>query len=92
MRRCIWPEIPLHVLQSFEQLFIEADCSDGGEVQVDVLIGLDSYWKFMKSGIVRNTGGLVAQESVFGWVLSGSLVDDGGGVPFCSITPIAIFQ
>ena len=48
------------------------DCSDGGEVQVDVLIGLDSYWKFMKSGI-----GLVAQESVFGWVLSGSLVDDG---------------
>ena len=72
------PDIPLHVLQSFEQLSIEADCSDGGEVQVDVLIGLDSYWKFMKSGIVRNTGGLVAQESVFGWVLSGSLVDDGG--------------
>ena len=72
------PDIPLHVLQSFEQLSIEADCSDGGEVQVDVLIGLDSYWTFMKSGIVRNTGGLVAQESVFGWVLSGSLVDDGG--------------
>ena len=72
------PDIPLHVLQSFEELSIEADCSDGGEVQVDVLIGLDSYWKFMKSGIVRNTGGLVAQESVFGWVLSGSLVDDGG--------------
>ena len=72
------PDIPLHVLQSFEGLSIEADCSDGGEVQVDVLIGLDSYWKFMKSGIVRNTGGLVAQESVFGWVLSGSLVDDGG--------------
>ena len=74
------PDIPLHVLQSFEQLSIEADCSDGGEVQVDVLIGLDAYWKFMKSGIVRNTGGLVAQESVFGWVLSGSLVDDGGSV------------
>ena len=72
------PDIPLHVLQSFEGLSIEADCSDGGEVQVDVLIGLDAYWKFMKSGIVGNTGGLVAQESVFGWVLSGSLVDDGG--------------
>ena len=42
------PDIPLHVLQSFEGLSIEADCSDGGEVQVDVLIGLDSYWKFMK--------------------------------------------
>ena len=67
------PDIPLHVLQSFEQLSIEADCSGGGEVQVDVLIGLDSYCKFMKSGIVRNTGGLVAEESVFGWVLSGSL-------------------
>ena len=72
------PDIPLHVLQSFEQLSIEAVCSDGGEVQVDVLFGLDSYWTFVKSGIVRNTGGLVAQESVFGWVLSGSLVDDGG--------------
>ena len=72
------PDIPLHVLQSFEELSIEAVCSDCGEVQVDVLIGLDSYWKFMKSGIIRNTGGLVAQESVFGWVLSGSLVDDGG--------------
>ena len=72
------PDIPLHVLQSFEGLSIEADCSDGGEVHVDVLIGLDSYWKSMKSGIVRNTGGLVAKESVFGWVMSGSLVDDGG--------------
>ena len=72
------PDIPLHVLQSFEELSIEAVCYDGGEVQVDVLIGLDSYWKCMKSGIVRNTGGLVAQESVFGWVLSGSLVGDGG--------------
>ena len=78
------PDIPLHVLQSFEGLSFEADCSDGGEVQVDVLIGLDAYWKFMKSGIVRNTGGLVAQESVFGWVLSGSLVDDGGSLSVVS--------
>ena len=37
------PDIPLHVLQSFEGLSIEADCSDGGEVQVDVLIGLTEY-------------------------------------------------
>ena len=73
------PDIPLHVLQSFEELSIEADCSDGGEVQIDVLIGLDAYWKFMKAGIVRGPEGLVAQESVFGWVLSGSLLDGGGG-------------
>ena len=58
------PDIPLHVLQSFEE---------------DVLIGLDAYWKFMKAGIVRGPEGLVAQESVFGWVLSGSLLDEGGG-------------
>ena len=45
----------------------------------------------MKSGIVRNTRGLVAQESVVGWVMSGTLVDDGGGGPFCSLTPIAMF-
>ena len=72
------PDIPLHVLQSFEELSIEADCSDGGEVQIDVLIGLDAYWKFTNAGIVRGPEGLVAQESVFGWVLSGSLLDEGG--------------
>ena len=78
------PDIPLHVLQSFEDLSIEADCSDGGEVQIDVLIGLDAYWKFMKAGIVRGPEGLVAQESVFGWVLSGSLLDEGGSSPVVS--------
>ena len=37
-------------------------------VSIDILIGLDNYWRFIKSGIVHIAEGLVAQESVFGWV------------------------
>ena len=38
---------------------------------VDILVGLDAYWKFMVLSYVVQADGLVAQESVFGWVLSG---------------------
>ena len=85
------PDNPLHVLQSFEELSIEADYSDGIEVQIDVLIGLDAYWEFMKAGSVRSPMCLVAQESVFRWALSCSLLYDGG-VPSSSVTSIAMFQ
>ena len=70
------PEVPLHVLQSFEGLSLTVDRPGGDGNQIDILIGLDAYWKFMKAGIVRGPGGLVAQESVFGWVLSGSLYSE----------------
>ena len=47
------------------------NCVSGQQVTIDVLIGLDSYWSCMKPGLVR-AGNLVAQETVFGWVLSGT--------------------
>ena len=59
-------------------------------MQIDVLIGFDAYRKFMQAGIVRGPEGIVAQESVFGWVLSGSLLDEG--ITSSSVTSIVVFQ
>ena len=42
-------------------------------MKVDILIGLDVYWKFMTPEMVCLPDGLVAQRSLFGWVLSGPL-------------------
>ena len=68
------PEVPLHVLRSFGELSFDVDRPESGEVQIDILIGLDTYWRFMEADIVCGSGGLVAQDSVFGWILSGSLL------------------
>ena len=56
--------VPISLLQSLGKV--------EWAVSIDILIGLDNYWRFIKSGIVHIADGLVAQESVFGWVLSRS--------------------
>ena len=38
-----------------------------------MLIGLDHYWKIILSDIKGLCEGLVAQKSLFGWVISGVL-------------------
>ena len=63
--------IPDHVLKSFDQMQLADVYEESGPVQVDILIGLDSYWKLVKPGIVCLSEGLVAQETLFGWVVSG---------------------
>ena len=65
-----YPTISLEDMTSFSGLNL-TNCPDSGKkVDIDILIGLDSYWTFMKSGLVR-VGDLVAQETMFGWILSG---------------------
>ena len=59
-------ESSLHSFSSVKLL----NCFGETKISIDILIGLDSYWSFMKSGIIRSDG-LVAQETVFGWVVSG---------------------
>lgn len=44
---------------------------------VDLLIGQDYYWDLMKTEIKRISDSLVIQDSVFGWVLSGSISSKG---------------
>ena len=50
-----------------------ADPEMKGDINIDILIGLDLYWTLMQDKIFRDEkSGVVAQESVFGWVLSGA--------------------
>ena len=45
----------------------------GLEVKVDIRIGLDSYWKFVRPQIISSADGqLMAQCTVFGWMLYGN--------------------
>ena len=50
-----------------------ADCDEGplSDFKVDVLVGVDFYHNFFTGKVVRTIGGPTANESVFGWVLSG---------------------
>ena len=43
----------------------------GRSITVDILIGLYWYWPLIRDQKI-GSGGLVAQETVFGWILSGS--------------------
>lgn len=64
------PSISRKFMGSFSDLPL-TNCFEGTRVSVDILIGLDSYWSCMMPGCVR-AGNLVAQETLFGWVLSGT--------------------
>ena len=50
-----------------------------GEVKVDILVGQDFYWRLMTPERVSITPGLVAQRTIFGWVMSGLLPEDHSG-------------
>ena len=41
-----------------------------------MLIGLDVYWKCMTPQLVTLSDGLVAQKSLFGWIMSGLLSEN----------------
>lgn len=66
------PSIPDSVLAAFGNLELADRRSHDSELSVDILIGLDNYWDLMMTGCVRSDLGPVAQQTVFGWVLSGA--------------------
>ncbi|XP_075150480.1 uncharacterized protein LOC142224582 [Haematobia irritans] len=63
--------------------------------QVDILIGADVYPQVILDGIQRNVlGSLVAQNTIFGWVLTGQLDSEGSGltttVSFCTEVSLSL--
>ena len=51
-----------------------ADPSTGSsQVQPDILIGLDHYWKFVTGEMLHQGNGPVALHTTLGWVLSGPI-------------------
>ena len=65
------PSVPKSVLTSFGGDVEFVSVPAGEKVKVDILVGLDAYWKFMTNETKFLSQSLVAQKSVFGWVLSG---------------------
>ena len=65
------PSVPESVLSALGGDFEQVSVLQGQKVKVDVLIGLDAYWKLMTGEMKFLSQDLVAQKSVFGWVLSG---------------------
>ena len=79
------PCVPLESLKSFENLEFADQFFEGDELKIDILCGLDVFWTLMQADVSSSSEGLVAQNSVFGWVLSG--VCSGGSEksdPVCS--------
>lgn len=83
--------VPLDVIHGFGDKNWADDYSLNRKVSIDLLVGLDMYWKLMSGDVCKSPDvGLLAQESVFGWVLSGvysppenSLVNQTGCQLFC---------
>ena len=67
------PPVPPDLLQPFSHLQLAADCAPSDStLHIDLVVGQDQYWSLVRAGLVRS-GGLVAMETAFGWVLSGSV-------------------
>ena len=48
-------------------------CVVPGSLPVDILIGVDHFWKLITDKIVRLSSGVVIMSTLYGWVLSGEL-------------------
>ncbi|XP_063601659.1 uncharacterized protein LOC134777731 [Penaeus indicus] len=67
------PCIPSKLVDAFSDFQLADDYKNNSHLSIDILVGLDAYWGFMDPEIKPyQSNGLVAQKSVFGWVLSGS--------------------
>ena len=56
---------------------IMADGTEATDDDIDILIGADLYWKLVTGKTHLLPGGPIAVETIFGWVLSGELNDNG---------------
>ena len=68
----IRPSVPCELLSAFTSVQLADDYKNNRHMTVDILVGLDAYWRFVDPSKFHQVEGLVAQESVFGWLLSGS--------------------
>ena len=73
------PQVPAQLLETFSHLPLADSFSDDQDQLIDILVGQDQYWDLVRAGLFRSSEGLVAQETVFGWVLSGKAEGPPGG-------------
>ena len=75
------PRVPAQLLHTFSHLPLADSFSDDQDQLIDILVGQDQYWELVRAGLFRSPEGLVAQETVFGWVLSGRAEGPPGSLP-----------
>lgn len=75
------PAIPDRYVEFLNASGVQLTTASGnGDLNVDILVGLDYYWHLVRDRIVRIPAtDLVAQDTAVGWVLSGSLEKSDGG-------------
>ena len=70
------PKLPPYIVNKLRESGLTI--ADGSIVdyhnhmEIDVLVGLDYFWQLVKPNVTRITESLSAQETDFGWILSGS--------------------
>ena len=68
------PKVPSDLMSAFVEVQFADVYVTSQEVKVDILIGLYSYWKFVRPQIISSADGqLMAQCTVFGWMLYGNV-------------------
>lgn len=84
------PVVDSKLLEEFEQLELAYDFSSSDGLNIDILIGQDLFWSLMSGKVHKGEkSGIVAQESIFGWVLSGSSGSQGkSGVSMLNVCTI----
>ena len=65
------PRIPTHLLKKLDSDVVSIPT--GSNIQVDILIGMDHYWRIMHKDIVCLSEERMAQRSAIGWVVSGGV-------------------
>ena len=66
-------KIPPQILEQFSSLQLNCVSETERQIEVSILLGMDSYWRIMNEQTlpIRN-GNLVAISTSIGWILSGS--------------------
>ena len=71
------PSLGHDILNSFGDISFADHYETGSVVKIDILIGMDSYWRFVLPQVLYSeVADLIAQNSVFGWIVSGCLSSD----------------
>ena len=80
------PSLGHDILNSFGDISFADHYETGSVVKIDILIGMDSYWRFVLPQVLYSeVADLIAQNSVFGWIVSGCL-SSGSSASHCNVS------
>ena len=76
-------KVSKEIIHSLSHLKLADDYDVNRDLNIDILIGVDYYWKFVSTNSFKCQD-IVAHETMFGWILSGSC---SGSYDTCHFTP-----